>query len=67
VVVPFCVSGSCYPEPAFVSAGSLVGSISGVTQVQLRAPSTPNGQLAIFSLSAGPAAVRDLNLSFWVK
>lgn len=70
LVTPYCAGLDCYPEPAFVSASSLVGSISGVTQVQLRAPSTSNpgyAQLAIFSLSAGPAAVRDLNLSFWVK
>ena len=70
VVTPDCVGTFCNPAPAFVSAGSLAGSISGVTQVQLRAPSNPNpgGPLqAIFSLSAGPATVRDLNLSFWVK
>ena len=70
VVTPYCVGTYCNPAPAFVSAGSLVGSISGVTQVQLRAPANPNPAVAlqaIFSLSAGPAAVRDLNLSFWVK
>ena len=70
VVTPSCISGSCYPGPAFVLASSLVGSISGVTQVQLRAPSPPipgSEQLAIFSLSAGLAAVRDQNLSFWIK
>ena len=70
VVTPYCAGTYCYPAPDFVSAGSLPGSISGVTQVQLRAPSNPYsaGALpAIFSLSAGPAAVRDLNLSFWVK
>jgi uncharacterized protein (TIGR03437 family) len=69
-VTPLCSGTYCYPAPALVSAGSLVGSISGVTQVQLRAPSNPNPAIAlnaIFSLSAGAAAVRDLNLSFWVK
>jgi uncharacterized protein (TIGR03437 family) len=70
VVAPYCAGTYCNPAPAFVSAGSLVGSISGVTQVQLRAPSNPNPAFAlqaIFSLSAGSAAVRDMNLSFWVK
>ncbi len=69
VVTPYCV-GTCSPAPAFVSAGSLAGSISGVTQVQLRAPSNPHPAAAfqvIFSLSAGSTAVRDMNLSFWVK
>jgi uncharacterized protein (TIGR03437 family) len=70
VVTPFCAGTFCNPAPAFVSAGSLVGSISGVTQVQLRVPANPNPAIAIqaiFSLSVGSAAVRDLNLSFWLK
>ncbi len=50
VVTPYCAGTLCNPAPALVSAGSLVGSISGVTQVQLRAPSNPGS--AIFSLSA---------------
>jgi uncharacterized protein (TIGR03437 family) len=61
---------TCYPAPAFVSAASLPGSISGVTQVQLLAPANPrpgSAFLAIFSLSAGSTAVRDMNLSFWVE
>jgi uncharacterized protein (TIGR03437 family) len=69
-VTPYCPGTYCNPAPTFVSAGSLAGSISGVTQVQLRAPSNPNPALAlqtIFSLSVGPVTVRDLNLSFWVK
>lgn len=70
VITPYCTGTYCYPAPAFVSAGSLAGSVSGVTQVQLRAPSNPNpgGAVpAIFSLSAGATTVRDMNLSFWVK
>jgi uncharacterized protein (TIGR03437 family) len=70
VVTPYCNGAYCYPAPAFLSAGSLPGSISGVTQVQLRAPANPNpgsGFQAIFSLSAGPTPVRDMNLSFWVE
>ena len=70
VVTPSCSGTFCYPTPAFVSAGSLAGSISGVTQVQLRAPANPyNGKpfQAVFSLSAGATAVRDTNLSFWVE
>jgi uncharacterized protein (TIGR03437 family) len=72
VVMPYCVGTYCnpVPVPAFVSAGSLVGSISGVTQVQLRAPSNPNPGFVfqtLFSLSVGSVAVRDLNLSFWVQ
>jgi uncharacterized protein (TIGR03437 family) len=70
VVTPYCQYTVCYPAPTFVSAGSLVGSISGVTQVQLRAPVNPNPPSAfqaIFSLSVGSAAVRDMNLTFWVQ
>lgn len=69
-VTPDCTGTSCYPAPTFVSAGSLAGSISGVIQVQLRAPakSQPGGaSQAIFSLSVDSAAVRDMNLSFWVN
>jgi uncharacterized protein (TIGR03437 family) len=65
VVTPFC-EGTCYPTPTFVSASSLPGSISGVTQVQLRAPHQVGSEV-IFSLAAGPTAVRDMNLSFWVE
>lgn len=67
-VTPFCSGTFCYPVPAFLSAGSLSGSISGVTQVQLIAPPNPHpgGPQVIFSLSAGPTPVRDMNLSFWV-
>jgi hypothetical protein len=56
--------------PSFVAAESLPGAISGVTQVQLRAPdnSHPAASLAtMFSLSAGDISVRDTNLLFWVK
>ncbi len=70
VVVTADCSAVCSPAPAFVSAGSLVGSISGVTQVQLRAPANPrpgSAFLTIFSLSVGPTAVRDMNLSLWAK
>ena len=70
VVTPYCVGTFCNPAPAFVSASSLVGSISGVTQVQLHAPANPRPGFAfraIFSLSAGSTAVRDTNLSFWVQ
>ncbi len=65
-VMPFCEGAYCYPAPAFVSAGSLPGSISGVTQVQLLAPPQGASQV-IFSLAAGPSTVRDINLSFWVN
>ena len=70
VVTPACSGTFCSPTPAFVSAGSAVGSISGVTKVQLLAPANPNPGgvfLAVFSLSAGPTAVRDMNLSFWAE
>ena len=70
VVTPDCSGTFCYSAPAFVSAGSLAGSISGVTQVQLRAPAEPgpgSAFLVIFSLSPGATAVRDMNLSFWVE
>ena len=70
VVTPYCAGTFCNPAPAFVSASSLVGSISGVTQVQLFAPVNPRPGFAfqaIFSLSAGSTAVRDMNLSFWVE
>jgi uncharacterized protein (TIGR03437 family) len=70
VVTPYCAGTFCNPAPAFVSAFSLVGSISGVTQVQLLAPANPRSGFAfqaIFSLSAGSTAVRDTNLSFWVQ
>jgi uncharacterized protein (TIGR03437 family) len=70
VVSSYCPGSYCYPTPSFVSAGSLTGSISGVTQVQLRAPVNPNPLIAtqaIFSLGAGRATVRDMNLTFWVK
>jgi uncharacterized protein (TIGR03437 family) len=70
VVTPYCQGTLCYPLPAFISAGSLVGSISGVTQVQLRAPANANPLIsefqAIFSLTVGSTVVRDMNLSFWV-
>jgi len=70
VVTPNSNAGCCYPAPAFVSASSLPGSISGVTQVQLHAPANPNsggGFETLFSLSVGSAAVRDMNLSFWLQ
>lgn len=70
VVTPYCDGTFCYPAPAFISAGSLTGSISGVTQVQLRAPANPHPGFAfqaIFLLSVGPTAVREMNLSFWVN
>ena len=70
MVTPYCQGTFCYPAPDFVSAIPLVGSISGVTQVQLRAPANPlprSAFQAIFSLSVGSTAVRDMNLSFWVK
>ena len=70
VVTPTCSGTFCHPAPAFVSAGSLVDAISGVAQVQLLAPANPHpgsAFQAIFSLSAGSTAVRDMNLSFWVK
>ena len=70
VVTPNCNDGFCYPAPTFVSASSLPGAISGVTQVQLQAPANPHpgGEFeSIFSLSVGSAAVRDMNLSFWVQ
>jgi uncharacterized protein (TIGR03437 family) len=70
VVTPYCDGTFCYPAPAFVSANSLTGSISGVIQVQLRVPTNPHpgGALqAIFSLSAGPNPLRDTNLSFWLQ
>jgi uncharacterized protein (TIGR03437 family) len=69
-VTPYCDGTFCYPAPSFVSASPAPGSISGVTQVQLLAPANPhpaNAFLVVFSLSEGPTAVRDTNLSFWVK
>ena len=69
VVTPYCIGTYCTP-PAFVSAGSAASSISGVTQVQLRTPASPDPGSAfqvIFSLSVDSAPVRDMNLSFWVK
>lgn len=66
-VTPIC--SSCNVAPTVVSAGSLAGSISGVTQVQLRAPANPHPGFTfqdIFSLSVGSTAVRDINLFFWV-
>jgi uncharacterized protein (TIGR03437 family) len=70
VVAPYCNGPYCYPAPTFVSAGSATGSISGVTQVQLRAPANPRPGGAfqtIFSVTAGSTPVRDMNLSFWVE
>jgi uncharacterized protein (TIGR03437 family) len=70
VVVTADCSVVCSAPPVFVSAGSLVGSIAGVTQVQLRAPVNPHpgsAFLVIFSLSVGATAVRDMNLSLWVN
>ena len=71
VVTPDCNSGFCSPVPAFVSAGSAPGSLSGVTQVQVRAPANPypGGSTfqVIFSLTVGSVAVRDANLTFWAK
>jgi uncharacterized protein (TIGR03437 family) len=70
MVAPACDGGFCYPAPAFVSAGSVPGSISGITQVQLQAPANPNHGSAfqsIFSLAVNSTTVRDLSLSFWVK
>jgi uncharacterized protein (TIGR03437 family) len=70
VVMPFCQDTYCPPIPAIVSATPLVGAISGVTQVQLRAPANPNPPYAfqsIFSLSVGSKAIWDMNLSFWVE
>lgn len=69
-VTPYCPGTPCYPAPDFVSAESPAGSISGVIQVQLRAPANPQpggAVQAIFSLSVGSTAVRDMNLSFWVN
>jgi uncharacterized protein (TIGR03437 family) len=69
-VTPYCSGTYCSPAPTFVSAGSAAGSISGVTQIQLRAPASPDPGYAfqaIFSLSAGSTPVRDTNLSFWVE
>lgn len=69
-VTPTCSGTFCYPAPVFVSAGSMVGSISGVTRVQLLAPANPRPGSTfptIFSLTAGLTAVRDMNLSFWVE
>jgi uncharacterized protein (TIGR03437 family) len=69
-VTPYCDGTFCYPAPAFVSAVPAPGAISGVTQVQLLTLSNPHpggAFLSIFSLSLGSTAVRDLNLSFWVK
>ncbi len=70
VVIPTCNGSFCYPAPTFASANPAPGSISGVTQVQLQAPANAHPGsvfLVMFSLSVGPVAVRDMNLSFWVK
>jgi uncharacterized protein (TIGR03437 family) len=73
VVMPFIVSPNCtacLPAPTFLSASPYPGSISGLTQVQLRAPANPNpgGSFqTIFSLFVGSTPVRDPNLSFWVE
>jgi uncharacterized protein (TIGR03437 family) len=69
-VTPDCSGTLCYPAPSVVSAGSLPGSISGVTQVRLLTPANANlghAFLSIFSLSVGQTSVRDMNLSIWVK
>ncbi len=69
-VTPSCNGAFCYPAPTVISATPAVSSISGVTQVQLRAPDNPRPGApfqVIFSLTAGPLPVRDLNLSFWAK
>ncbi len=69
-VIPFCSGTFCSPAPAFVSASSLAGSISGVTQVQLMAPANAHPGFVLqvmFSLSAGSTPIRDPNLSFWVQ
>ena len=69
-VIPNCNGAFCYPAPTFVSAGPVPGSISGVTQVQLLAPTNSHPRTAfqaIFSLSTGSTAVRDTNLSFWAE
>ena len=65
-----CDGAFCSPAPTFVSAGALTGSISGVTQVKLKAPANPFPGLTFqstFSLDVGTTAVRDMNLSLWVK
>lgn len=70
VVAPDCSGSFCYPAPAFLSAASLPGSISGVTQVQLRAPANPhpgNAALVQFSLSVGSTPVRNAHLTLWVN
>jgi uncharacterized protein (TIGR03437 family) len=70
VIVPVCGGTFCNPAPTLVSASSLPGSISGVIQVQLLTPANVHPSSAyrvVFSLSVGSVAVRDMNLSFWVK
>jgi uncharacterized protein (TIGR03437 family) len=55
-VTPYCNGTFCYPAPTFVVASPAAGSISGVTQVQLRAPANPRPGVpfqVIFSLSRG--------------
>jgi uncharacterized protein (TIGR03437 family) len=69
-VIPSCGGAFCFPAPVFASANPAPGSISGVTRVQLVAPSNPHPPStfqSIFSLSLDAFAVRDTNLSFWVK
>ena len=69
-VTPDCSGTFCYPSPRVVSAGSLPGSISGLTQVQLLTPANANlghAFQSIFSLSVGQTVERDMNLSIWVK
>jgi uncharacterized protein (TIGR03437 family) len=69
-ITPYCSGTTCYPVPVSAVASTLPGSISGVTQVQLVMPANPYPPApfqVIFSLSAGSVAVRDLNLSLWVK
>lgn len=65
-VTPRCDGSECFPAPTFISASPLPGSISGVTQVQLRAPASAASEV-IFSLTAGSTTVRDMNLSLWVN
>ena len=70
LITPYCAGILCGPAPRLVSASALPGSISGVIQVQMLTPANANPSSVfrvVFSLSVGSDAVRDMNLSFWVK
>jgi uncharacterized protein (TIGR03437 family) len=64
-VTPACIG--CAPPPTFLSANSLPGAISGVTQVQFVAPANPSGGIAFTSFFFLVDSVPLPEDGFWVK